>query len=191
MKPTDPHMHRPAAGPAHDGPVDNPDVDHEHSDINIRKVLGFAIALTVIVLVVFVLMWALFQGLESSAASNDPQVSPLAVPAGELPPEPRLLTNEPANLAKLRENEAKMLGGYGWVDQAAGVAHMPIDEAKKLILERGIPARAGGPADPELGAWGASRGESNSGRMLGKPAPAGAPAPAAPPKAPAAEHKEH
>ena len=36
--------------------------------------------------------------------------------------------------------------GYGWVDEKAGVAHIPIDEAKKLIA-RARPARASRAAD--------------------------------------------
>ena len=34
-----------------------------------------------------------------------------------------------------------MLDSYGWVDKNAGVVRIPIDEAMKLTLERGLPAR--------------------------------------------------
>ena len=36
-----------------------------------------------------------------------------------------------------------MLDSYGWVDKNAGVVRIPIDEAMKLTLERGLPARPG------------------------------------------------
>ena len=159
MTSTDPHD----AGYEH-----NEDVAHEHSDINIRTVLLAALALAVVSAVVMVAMWGVFTVLEHQAAANDPHVSPLAMPTGQLPPEPRLQTNEPAGLKKLREAEAKTLDDYGWVDQKAGVAHMPIDEAKKLLLERGLPSRAGA-ADPLEGTHAPAYGESNSGRALARP----------------------
>jgi hypothetical protein len=31
------------------------------------------------------------------------------------------------------------LNSYGWVDQSAGVAHIPIDRAMDLIVEHGLP----------------------------------------------------
>ena len=33
----------------------------------------------------------------------------------------------------------RTLEGYGWVDQPGGVARIPIEEAKKLLFERGLP----------------------------------------------------
>ncbi len=62
--------------------------------------------------------------------------------------------------------EAETLGTYGWVDEKSGVARMPIEEAKKLILQRGLPARAEGAADPTLGTPRAAYGESSSGRTI-------------------------
>ena len=44
----------------------------------------------------------------------------------------------PANAAAIRR---QALHEYGWVDQKTGVAHVPIDQAKKLLAERGLPAR--------------------------------------------------
>jgi len=79
-------------------------------------------------------------------ADSDPQVSSLARPAGEAPPEPRLLTNEPLNLQQFRDRESQTIGHYGFIDQAAGTVHLPIDRAKELLLQRGLPVRAGQPA---------------------------------------------
>ena len=41
-----------------------------------------------------------------------------------------------------REREDELLGSYGWVDRNAGVVRIPIDQAKRLLLERGLPVRA-------------------------------------------------
>jgi hypothetical protein len=58
-----------------------------------------------------------------------------------LPPEPRLQTNPRQDLRDLRSAEDTVLTGYGWVDKNAGIARIPIGEAMKLTVERGLPAR--------------------------------------------------
>ena len=179
MKPTD-SPHRPGHGPGHvghghgghghadprqHGSLDNVDVAHEHGDINVRAILMFLVGFAVISAVVFLLMWGTFVGLDRMAAANDPQVSPVALPAGQLPPEPRLLTNEPAQLRTFREEEARMLSGG--TDPRTGATMIPIEEAKKRLLQQGLPVRQGATADPLLGTRAPARGESSSGRMLG------------------------
>jgi hypothetical protein len=68
---------------------------------------------------------------------------PLAVGQGDrLPPEPRLQANPRQDLKELRDAEEARLKSYGWVDRNAGVVRIPIDEAMKLTLQRGLPARA-------------------------------------------------
>jgi hypothetical protein len=132
-------------------------------------------------------MWGLFRVLERRAAANDPIVSPLAAAPASMPKRqvgaaaftpdtvggPQLLTNEPMNLQTQRDMEQKRLHGYGWVNQGAGVAHVPIDEAKKLIVERGLPVREGEELPATLGTHAPSRGEASGGRMFvigGQPA---------------------
>jgi hypothetical protein len=176
MKPTDT---RHAAGHHHDpAELHNVDVAHEHSDINIRKLVAAALGLAAITAAVAVLMWGVFRFLEGQAAERDQAAapSPLAAPASQMPPRmsgqpvfsptpgPRLLTNEYAVLEENRRSEEQRLNGYGWTDESAGVAHMPVSEAKKLILERGLPVRGGDPIDPTLGTQRPARGEASSGR---------------------------
>ena len=180
MKPTDPDPRR--TPPAHDSHVYdrhhaehghaghdglyNEDVAHEYTDINIRSVLVFAASIAVITAVVLVAMWGLFEVFENQAAQNDPVLSPLAVPAGQLPPEPRLLTDEPLNLQTVKTGEREVLDGYGWIDQQNGVARIPIDEAKKRLLQQGLPVRSGTPVEPWMGQHSATWGESSGGRMI-------------------------
>ena len=188
-----PHRHH---EPGEEDPLHNVDVEHEHRDISLRAVIVSAVGITVVVLVSQVLMWGLFGVFERRAAAADPQVSPLAPPGADMPSTtrqspffnpsvggPQLMTNEPMGLEKQRDVEQKRLQGYGWVNQAGGVAHMPIDEAKKLIRERGLPVRTGTAVDPSLGTRQPSRGEASGGRLMvvgSQPADAPAPAPAAP-----------
>jgi len=160
----------------------NEDVAHEHSDVEFSTILAVGGGLVVVVAVSFVLMWLLFRVLDHRAAANDPQLSPLARPAcpfadiekcqpGQLPPEPRLQTREPDGLAEFLAEETKSLEGYGWVSEQTGVAHMPIAEAKKLILQRGRPVRTGAPLDSRAGTHAPAAGEASGGRTIGLPAP--------------------
>ncbi len=165
-------------GHGHAGSLDNPDVSHEESDIDVATVLRFGGLLAATVLVCAVVVWGVFRLLERQAAARDPQLSPLARPAGQLPPEPRLETNERALLSRYRAEQTKVLEGYGWVDQLGGVAHIPVAEAKRLLVQRGLPARAGAPAAPAQGTRAYAYGEASGGRTI--PAPPPAPAPAAP-----------
>jgi hypothetical protein len=143
----------------------NAEVAHEHGDINVRSVIAFLIGLAAVVVVSMALMWGLFRVLDRMAAANDPQMSPVAMPSGQLPPEPRLLTNEPAQLQKTREAEAQALAGG--TDEKTGATRMSIEEAKTRLIEQGIPTRGGEPADGRLGTHAPAFGESSGGRMLG------------------------
>ena len=185
-----------------ESPLDNPDVAHEHSDINVRALVRFTVALFIVTVIVHILMWGMFRLLESRAARNDAALSPVARPTTEMPANTvanpifgakqatPLLTNEPSVLRQHRLQEAEALGNYGWVDEKSGVARIPIEEAKKLILQRGLPARADGAADAQLGTRVGAYLESSGGRMPTRaaappegstppqaPAPGGQPAP--------------
>ena len=177
------------------GPTDNPDVVHEESDINVRAIIWFVVVLALIVVAVDIAMWGMFKGLDYLETKNDPAVSPLALEgrkADEAPPGPNPLQTAPwADLKVFRAEQHAHLHGYGWVDQNAGVARVPIDKAKELLLKKGLPVRPE-LADEMEGTHVAAGGESNGGRTL----PAGMPdksspvaAPAAAPAAPAAPAK--
>jgi hypothetical protein len=59
-----------------------------------------------------------------------------------VPPEPRLQTNPREDLRQFREQEDAILNSYGWVDRPAGVVRIPIEDAMKLMLRRGLPSRS-------------------------------------------------
>jgi hypothetical protein len=165
-----------------DAEMHNEDVAHEHSDINIRTVLAFGAGMVVVVVTTALIVGIVFRVLERQEASHDPEISPVAAPAGQQPPAPQLLTDEPGNLRKVRAEETDTLDRYGWVDERAGVAHVPIEAAKKLLLQHGLPVRAtGAVTDPLTGTHAPAYGESSGGRAIAIPK---APATTAPPAAP-------
>jgi hypothetical protein len=59
----------------------------------------------------------------------------------QAPPEPRLQAAPEADAAEMRAAEEEFLNSYGWVDEEAGIARIPIEEAMALIAERGLPVR--------------------------------------------------
>ena len=155
------HSH---AGHPH-GNLDNPDTTHETSDINIRAIIWFIAILTAIVLSMNVSMWAMFRVLQHFERKFDPAITPLARPAGENPPEPRLQTTPWTDLRTFRADQEHHLNGYGWVDEKLGVARIPISKAKEMLLQKGIPVRPE-LADATEGTHVAATGESNSGRTI-------------------------
>jgi hypothetical protein len=120
----------------------NPEVQHEESDVNIRAIFGFGAGLAVVAVAIHVLMWLLFLYLGGREQATAVPRYPLAAEQREqLPPEPRLQTTPRQDLKDLRAREQEWLTTYGWVDRNAGVVRIPIDEAIKRTLERGLPAR--------------------------------------------------
>lgn len=115
---------------------------HEQDRVNIRGLWISAVVLAVVCVLSGIIVLWLFRVIDRRLVEAEPVLAPLAVPAGESPvPEPRLLTNEPANLADFRAREAEKVETYGWIDQPGGIVRIPVDRAKALVLERGLPAR--------------------------------------------------
>ena len=134
--------HVPASfGPA--GPHDDPDLNREASDVSVASVLGFGAGLIVAAAIVHFFVWLLFIYFSTREAQRVAPQYPLATGQIErLPPEPRLQTNPREELRDLHAQEDAILSSYGVVDKDAGVMRIPIDEAMKLIVRRGLPARA-------------------------------------------------
>jgi hypothetical protein len=150
-------------------PTANHDAGHDQSDINLRAIIWFVVVLAVIVVSVDIAMWGMFKILDRLEVSNDPIVSPLAVEAshvGAPPPGPAPLQTTPwADLKVFRAEQYAHLHGYGWIDETAGVARVPIDKAKEMLLKKGLPVRPE-LADDTEGTHVAAGGESNGGRTI-------------------------
>jgi hypothetical protein len=42
-------------------------------------------------------------------------------------------------MAEMRAAQDKMLSEPGWVDQKKGIVRLPIETAKQLVVQRGLP----------------------------------------------------
>ena len=107
---------------------------HETTDMDPKYVLYFAIALTVVGVVIQVGLWWMFRELERHQASLEKQ--PAIVIAPKAPPEPRLQIDPQGDLQELRRQEIEILTTYRWIDREKGIARIPIDRAMQVFLER-------------------------------------------------------
>jgi hypothetical protein len=143
-------------------------LNHETTDISLdgvgRMTIGFAIILVIVSAVIYgsyrlldrratsldtTVQRAMDNGRAAKAATTpDLMNRPNAIDEiGRPPAGPKLLTNERLWLAGVKVGQREALTSYAWVDKAAGTVRLPIERAKQLIVERGLPKTAA-PADP-------------------------------------------
>lgn len=191
--------------------VQNPDVTHEESDVNVKAILQFVGGLLVFGVIVSVLMLLLFKYFESREAKIEARspAGPMAFKESEkVPPEPRL-QGAPGFGVTIEKNmpvSAEEIGKIGKYDEKSGRVSLelnrpqaekevmselwkeqlekgskdpntgmsvglPIEEAKKKVVEENLPARAPQPGGPQQQQD--AHGESvpayeSSGRMMEK-----------------------
>lgn len=123
------------APPAPRPPIPPGAVAYEKTDVDARSIVRIAIFLAVATAGSAGIAFGVFRLLGERAERNDPPAPPLSRPAeGSRAPEPRLQTAPAADLASIEEEERRALSGYGWADEAAGVARIPIEEAMALYV---------------------------------------------------------
>jgi hypothetical protein len=111
----------------------------EPRDIAIRPIAIFAAVLFPFLIAVGLGASALVGFLAGREGAASPRVHPLAPAVGTaLPPAPRLQSAPRKDLEQLRAEEDAVLSSYGWVDQGAGVARIPIERAMALRAERAV-----------------------------------------------------
>jgi hypothetical protein len=141
---------------AHDHQRDDHDLSHirnvggahEHRDINVRGIFGFLVTLTVAAIVIQLVLWGMFKYLKSSYNALDPEPNPMLSGVRKPPakepardfPQPRLQADPVRDLDKVHAAENAILNGPPvWLDEQNGVVRIPIEQAMKLTLERGLP----------------------------------------------------
>jgi hypothetical protein len=128
-------------GHGHSEPGADPEsvaIGHELKDANIRPLVLSAFGLGILIIVSFIVM-GVFMGVSGVGVGQTGNTLPEdTVTQLQVPPSPRLEQNPRGDTGKIIEDANKQLEGYGWVDQQAGTAHIPIDRAMELLLERGV-----------------------------------------------------
>ena len=150
----------------------------EGDGVSYSGIVWFVVILTVTTIACQLIVWGGFEFMEWRVDRTDAARAPLAperaqpaIERGRMvtqtpeSPQPALLVTEPIALREHRATEASSLSGYSWVDRNAGTVRIPIDRAKALVIERGLPTRPGTTSAPATSAPAAA-------------APAASPAPA-------------
>jgi hypothetical protein len=138
----------------------NPAVDYDRTDLSPRGILFFLVGLLIAGVFIEIVLWGMFHFLARSPFFAKGNPSPMLNVEKEPPltaagkdfentsnvnpasfPEPRLQTNEVLDMDQLLESEHKILyADEPFVDQT-GTVHLPINDAMKLIVERGLPVK--------------------------------------------------
>ena len=121
--------------------IDQPTVHHEETDVNIRAIFGFGGALLVVAIVVHLAVWGLFRYFEARETLAQGPSSPLATDEARRPPEPRLQVAPREEAAAFKVQEDAILTGYSWVNRETGTVRMPIAEAMRVTVQKGLPVR--------------------------------------------------
>ena len=127
--------------------IEHADVAYEPRDVNPRAlfIVGIGILISAVIINFGVLLTFDYfaaldkqKGLQPSTLLRRDRVM--------RPPEPRLQIDPADDLKTMRATEADVLHSYGWVDQKEGVVRIPIEQAMKVLVERGLPSPAQGDA---------------------------------------------
>jgi len=133
--------------------VVDPNATHEVRDVRVRPIFGFLIALGIFTAIFCGLMALLFSYFEKQELKAEGTPPPMAAGRDKIPPAPRLQLapaeqgqkapdirgNSPIlEMKYLREAQEAKRDNYTWLDQQKGIVSIPIDEAKRLALQRGM-----------------------------------------------------
>ena len=136
---------QPGAGPE---PV-NADVAFEERDVRPNTIYRYLIALAVCVLISYAICVYVLRATVSVATHSDTPPPPVRTELGasfsELPPEPRLQgmvghPHDPQLDRRLKfAADREALEKSGWIDQDAGIAQIPIEDAMQILAQKGLP----------------------------------------------------
>jgi hypothetical protein len=141
---------------SHPDKMENPEVRFETEDIRATPVLRFLVGLAITCVVVALLLVGFYRGMRSYVAGLQPPPPHMKFEEARKPAGPLLQERPLVDLAELKAQEDAVLTTYAWVDKARGVARIPVDEAMRLLAERGLPRTAPEPS-PQPAAKGKTR----------------------------------
>lgn len=143
----------------------NPAVDYDRTDLSAQGILVFLAGLLVAGVFVELVIWGMFHFLARSPFFAKGNASPMVQSQKLAPltaagkdfentrnvnpgifPEPRLQTNDVMDMSELLQSEHKVLYAEQPFADQTGTIHLPINDAMKLIEERGLPVRPAGVA---------------------------------------------
>ena len=146
--------------------VTPPGAGYEHTDASTWIIVKFLWWLLVSAILIHFGLGLFYEVLIRQSREVGEQQYPLAAAQEQrLPPTPRLQQFPRRELYEFRVGEEGFLRNYGWMNKNAGVVHIPIAEAMRLTVERGLPAREAG-ASPAVQTPGLMPSDSSAGRQV-------------------------
>ena len=121
--------------------VTPPGSGHEHTDANVWIIVKFGLWLAISSVVISAGMGLLF-GVFVKQSEETVVEFPLAGQEHRLPAGARLQQFPENEFHAFRLGEEEVLHQYEWVNKETGAVRMPIEQAMRLAVERGLPARA-------------------------------------------------
>jgi hypothetical protein len=143
-----------------DDEIVNRETRHEDSDVNVRALLWAVVIFIVFAFVTHGLLYLQFHAFAKYFRSEISQpLTMMAHPSdASVPATPRLQpfpskmhdgnvpppnTNTPlTDMAEMRAAQDESLNKAGWVDKQKGIVRLPIETAKQLVVQRGLPVVA-------------------------------------------------
>ena len=149
---TDPHnsAHNAGALPEHDT------VAFENRDVKPRTIYVYLAVLALSVVLSYVVCVFILRITTKMAAESDTPPPPVRQDMKNfltMPPEPRLQgvpghgTDPQYDLREKIQEDAEANQKAGWIDQNSGIAQIPVEDAMKIIAEKGLPAASTPPAE--------------------------------------------
>jgi hypothetical protein len=115
-----------------------PGAAYEHTDANIWPIVKFLAWTAVSAVLIHVGLGVVYQLLIEQSMEAGQRPYPLAVLEQRLPPAPRLQQFPRNELYQFRLDEESLLQRYGWMNKDAGIVHIPVADAMRLAVERGL-----------------------------------------------------
>lgn len=133
------------------------DIGHEGDGIRTGWVMVTALGIAVLVPLLMLCVWFNYRIMANARWNGltfPTMRAPKNYPSLTYPP-PQLQHASGEQLKAFRAEQEEELNSYGWVDQAHGTVHIPIERAMDLLAEGGLPVRGSnvdsiGPSEYQL-----------------------------------------
>ncbi len=124
--------------------------DEFDQEVSSSGFTGTVVGTVLVTAVAIVSMLFLFRILVGNMSTDEVRATPptLATGAQLAPPLPRLQAYPEAEFEAFKAQMEQRLESYGWVDQSAGIAHIPVDAAMALVLDHGVAATIRSSGEP-------------------------------------------
>lgn len=125
--------------------IHNEGVAHEESDLSLTGIRNFVIHLILLLAASAGIVYGMYKYFSAQEYEQEKSETPSTLLKREqrasgkvedMFPEPRLQTLPIPELADFRANENQKLESYKWLDKEKGIVSIPIEEAKKKLLEQ-------------------------------------------------------